>query len=351
MATVSTHGDRTSIGGEREGGTLHLVSDTASSIYFNGQDGADILDIEADAPDENGLNILIEDKGGANDFTVVATAAAGDVNTSLDRTDWGEFDTYDHGKPTSITFRATADQGSAYNSAQGFEGADRIIARATADWAGESVTASNSLSGFAGNDRISAYATIGGVDSYATNYLDGGAGNDRLYAKITIKDGATVADAHSELYGGDGDDRLSVKGGEGNILNGGKGDDVLLGSAGADTLIGMQGDDYLRGRGGDDVFLFGYIREGEQDRIVDFTIGEDKIDLSQIDARAGRGGNQAFSFDASGEGGVGKVWIEDASRGSSSVLHADNGSRELVVILQDGRDIGPGDYHASDFLL
>jgi len=349
MTTVSTHGDRISIDGEREGGTFHLVSDTASSIYFNGQDGADILDIEADAPDENGLDILIEDKGGANDFTVVATAASGDVNTSLDRTDWAEFDTYDNGKPTSITLRAIADQGAAYNSAQGFEGADRIIARATAGWEGNATTAQNNLSGFAGDDRISAYATIGGVDSYATNYLDGGAGDDRLFARITIMDGATVTDAHSELLGGAGDDRLSVRGGDGNILNGGTGNDTLLGSAGSDTLIGLGGDDYLRGRGGDDVFLFGAIRNGEQDRIVDFVIGEDTIDLSQIDANTSRGGNQDFTFGT--REGTGRVWIEDASRGSSSVLHADTGTKVLTVVIQDGADVGIDAYHASDFLL
>jgi len=107
--------------------------------------------------------------------------------------------------------------------------------------------------------------------------------------------------------------------------------------------------DYLRGRGGDDVFLFGAIRNGEQDRIVDFVIGEDKIDLSQIDANTSRGGNQDFTFGT--REGTGRVWIEEASRGSSSVLHADTGTKVLTVVIQDGADVGIDAYHASDFLL
>ena len=87
------------------------------------------------------------------------------------------------------------------------------------------------------------------------------------------------------LYGGAGNDNLSGNAGNDKLygeagndeLNGGAGADVLYGGDGDDTLIGGKGKDYLKGEDGADVFVF---QKGDQNNIiVDYTAGEDKISL------------------------------------------------------------------------
>lgn len=70
-------------------------------------------------------------------------------------------------------------------------------------------------------------------------------------------------------------------GGGNDTIIGGLLNDFLVGGAGNDRLEGRQGDDSLLGGGGSDVFVFtGTNREFGLDRILDFTTGVDKIDLS-----------------------------------------------------------------------
>ncbi len=75
-------------------------------------------------------------------------------------------------------------------------------------------------------------------------------------------------DASNSLRGLDGDDELSGNGG----------DDWLYGNAGADQLDGGGGTDRMYGNEGGDIFIFS-AGHGD-DRILDFTDGEDQIDLS-----------------------------------------------------------------------
>jgi Ca2+-binding RTX toxin-like protein len=108
--------------------------------------------------------------------------------------------------------------------------------------------------------------------------LSGTAGND------TLKGGA-LADS---LSGGAGDD--SLLGGDGqDTLLGGAGNDILYGNGGADVLLGGDGDDRLRGFAGNDVITGGagadrlYLARAEgQDRVTDFTLGQDKVVLSGV---------------------------------------------------------------------
>ncbi|MFN3387838.1 MAG: ELWxxDGT repeat protein [Allosphingosinicella sp.] len=79
---------------------------------------------------------------------------------------------------------------------------------------------------------------------------------------------------------------------------GGTGADTITGGARGDTMTGGLGADRLSGGGGNDVFRYRFAAEsavGAEDRILDFSAG-DRIDLSAIDANAGAGGDQAFTF-------------------------------------------------------
>lgn len=124
------------------------------------------------------------------------------------------------------------------------------------------------------------------------------------------------------LWGGDGNDILSVTSSRAKInrLSGGSGNDELTGGAGRDILAGDTGVDLMRGGAGADVFDFNAIIESglaytARDMIIDFRRGEDKIDLSTIDANTRVAGNNAFKFVGGGwfdkKGGDLRVWHHD----------------------------------------
>ena len=97
--------------------------------------------------------------------------------------------------------------------------------------------------------------------------LYGEAGSDEMYGggEDDTLDGGSGSD---EMYGGAGDDTLL----------GGSGGDEIDGGEGDDTIDGGTGNDDLTGGFGDDVFKFS--RSHGNDEILDFTPGEDRIDLS-----------------------------------------------------------------------
>lgn len=71
----------------------------------------------------------------------------------------------------------------------------------------------------------------------------------------------------------------SLQGRSGNdVLSGGTGDDLIFGRNGDDILTDGAGMDVLSGGSGSDVFVFEL--DGQLDRISDFDITEDRIDLS-----------------------------------------------------------------------
>lgn len=111
----------------------------------------------------------------------------------------------------------------------------------------------DSLYGGAGRDILSGWV--------GHDLLSGGMGGDLL-------DGGRGADL---VYGGQGADRLWGR----------QGNDQLFGGQGDDRLIGGLGADRLTGGAGADVFVFA---PGDgRDRITDFAVGEDHLDLSAYD--------------------------------------------------------------------
>ncbi|MFQ8430650.1 calcium-binding protein [Amaricoccus sp. W119] len=287
--------------------------------------------------------------GGDGDDEIVANAATG--------ADWGGGPAYNRARGGEgddlIEMEAASDSGTVTNSATGDAGSDTISVVGTTYWG----SAYSDISGDAGDDRLTARIETGNefVDDFAwtaVNTIEGGDGDDRITGIVSI--GGSIVETNdflSELYGGAGDDIITARGGFDNILAGNQGDDTLRGSGSTDRLIGGQGADVLRGGGGEDEFVFKGTRgeASERDRVADFSQGEDRFDLSAIDANVSRGGNQAFTFD--GGTGTGRAWVEEDANGNGSLLYANNGRGTLVVALSDGRAMDASDYEAGDFLL
>jgi len=134
--------------------------------------------------------------------------------------------------------------------------------------------------------------------------LLGRAGNDRL-------DGRQGAD---ELYG-EGDNDTLLGGLARDRLDGGFGNDSLDGGGGRDKLVGGRGVDTLTGGTDSDFFIFLTASDSglgaNRDQIRDFSRTQgDKIDVSNLDARADLAGDQAFTVGNLAVGQRGRLDID-----------------------------------------
>jgi hypothetical protein len=100
---------------------------------------------------------------------------------------------------------------------------------------------------------------------------------------------------NDSIAGGAGADRLS--GGAGNDrLHAGQGSDRLAGGRGNDKLVAGPGPDTLVGGYGPDTFVFRSASQADGDTVTDLGRGDDRLDLSGIDANANRAGHQGFDY-------------------------------------------------------
>jgi len=183
----------------------------------------------------------------------------------------------------------------------------------------------------AGDDLV-AFGAVGSVD----RSLLGGAGNDRLV-------GGGLGDM---FYGDAGNDVLSTWGG-GDQLHGGAGNDTMSGGDGDDLLRGGSGVDLAIGGAGFDTFVFASAGELTTallcDRVVDFQLGFDLIDLRLIYA-----GLLVFRGTGAFSGG-----------GIESVNYSSTGGNTTIQIDSDGNGVSNGRIllsgitvlAANDFLL
>ncbi|MFK7876123.1 MAG: calcium-binding protein [Paracoccaceae bacterium] len=156
----------------------------------------------------------------------------------------------------------------------------------------------DALAGGMGDDILDGRAgsdTLGGgsgddvlLGKSGADDLMGGSGNDSLYGGHgdDVMRGSTGDDLmrgnknDDSLHGGDGTDKLYGGAGD-DALFGDLDRDFLRGDAGNDTLDGGLGNDNLTGGAGADVFVFRDESYGF-DRVKDFEVGLDKIDLTDF---------------------------------------------------------------------
>lgn len=252
----------------------------------------------------------------------------------------------------------------------------------------------NRLSGGAGNDVLD-----GGSGS---DILLGGSGDDFLYvessgdivtenagegvdtvvASLSWTLGANIENltlAGSSAINGTGNALANTMVGNGaaNTLDGASGDDFVQGLGGNDSLIGQAGNDRLEGGDGTDLLIGGAGRDtlvggaggdrfdldfagdsavGSGDQILDFVTGQDKIDLSTLDAKIGTKKNDAFQFVGTGAftGAAGQLRYETVDVAGTAgdytkILGDLNGDKiaDFEIILVGNTS----PLHSTDFIL
>lgn len=155
-------------------------------------------------------------------------------------------------------------------------------------------TGDNIITGEGGTDTLSyAYGLTSNSTSGITVSLA------CTTAQNTGSSGSDLLSGFENLIGSSKNDKLTGSAGN-NVLNGSYGNDSLFGGDGNDTLIGGVGNDMLASGSGKDVFDFDSLSEmgtssATWDIISDFVRGQDKIDLSTLDANTATTTNDAFS--------------------------------------------------------
>lgn len=147
---------------------------------------------------------------------------------------------------------------------------------------------------FTGTLKAAAIRHVELVNLTGNSHIAFANGNVGGRETMTVTAGdASFVDASAETSG-----HYSIVGSAGNdILIGGGGADNLEGGGSDDQLIGGRGADVLTGGEGVDTFSFELTSESTKkahDLITDFGVGTDRLDLTEIDARTDKGGDQAF---------------------------------------------------------
>jgi predicted extracellular nuclease len=138
-------------------------------------------------------------------------------------------------------------------------------------------------------DYNTEFKSAGQVSSYYAPNAYRASDHDPLVVGLNLGSNQTGTSGNDTLSGGAGNDTLF----------GGNGNDTIFGGAGNDIITGGAGVDRLFGGAGNDRFVFNNSTDGI-DRIGDFVVGEDRIDI----VSAGFGG----------AGVVGNVGVLDAGK-------------------------------------
>jgi len=141
---------------------------------------------------------------------------------------------------------------------------------------------------FAMSDDVERLDLIGSAAINGT----GGAGDTHLHGN----------DARNVLHGMAGADQLWGQAGD-DLLFGETGNDQISGDADNDRIDGGAGQDKMKGGAGADVFVFASAADSPRlhgDKVLDFQAGQDRIDLSAIDADTTQTGDQAFVWGSYG---------------------------------------------------
>ncbi|MEQ1718070.1 MAG: M10 family metallopeptidase C-terminal domain-containing protein [Hyphomicrobium sp.] len=236
----------------------------------------------------------------------------------------------------------------------GGEGTDTFI----------STSFSNRMNGGNGIDLVSYEATDNGVKIDLLNDVAGDFGDftlDERIFNIENARGSNFNDAiagdnfNNILEGIGGNDTLWGQGGN-DVLRGGAGNDALAAGLGNDRIVGQAGIDDMWGEAGLDTFVFAAVTDtgktaATRDWIGDFVHGQDKIDVSFMDAniKANMAGNQAFTFIGASAFTTAGGQLHTDTVGTNTIVSGDiNGDRVVDFQIELQGNIA---LSAADFIL
>ena len=144
-----------------------------------------------------------------------------------------------------------------------------------------------------------------------------------------------------ELNGEDGDDVLKGNGDD-DVLRGGNGSDLLVGGPGVDEMFGESGRDVFDFNPADDLMVCPAC-----DTIEDFRKGKDRIDVSDIDARAGSAKNDAFTFVGAAKFSGAKGELRYRRKARNVIVQADtngDGKADFEILVRKNRKLAKRDF-------
>jgi serralysin len=160
-----------------------------------------------------------------------------------------------------------------------------------------------------GNDRANVLSGLGGNDvldgGFGADTMKGGDGNDSYY--VDQAGDSVVEYSNGGLGGSDtvfssisyvlsaNVEKLILTGSEDLAGTGNASKNDIYGNDGDNRLEGGAGNDRLTGGAGSDTFVFAKAADARGDSVTDFAYG-DLLDLSKIDARSDRAGDDSFAF-------------------------------------------------------
>ena len=234
------------------------------------------------------------------------------------------------------------------------------------------------FNGNTGNAALDNAATLSGMlmamtvfDTSGTDTLDFSATNAAQVISLVSESLSSVLGGRHNLgiargvvienaISGSGHDKL-IGNAANNELTGGGGNDTLDGGAGDDVITGGEGKDALYGGFGNDTFCFKSTQDLSTstrncDVIFGFTRGQDKIDLSAIDASVSLGSDDAFLFRGKSSFGKmpdGEVRFQKVNKAGTAndhtLIYLDNDSdRSAEAVI---KVMGLHNFTAWDFFL
>jgi Ca2+-binding RTX toxin-like protein len=257
---------------------LDSHGDNAGVDLLRGGAGDDIYGVY------NTNTVILENAGEGNDTVWTAvnyTLAANVENMYLVGAITGNGNDGDNSIIGYGAGNQTINGGAGNDYLNGGIGVDSLIGGTgndTLDGSGDSISI-DTFAGGAGNDIYGVYNTNTVIVENATE------GNDTVWTAVDYTLTANVENMYlvGALTGtGNAGNNLIVGyGADNHTINGMDGNDSLFGDMGADTIDGGNGADTLQGGAGADVFAFRFGQSSATvtDRVLDFTIGTDQIDL------------------------------------------------------------------------
>ena len=279
----STGGSFTMAGGDagsllitRDSGEVLYVTDAYQEYYdtfsttgTTGGDNDGTIDIEAISENVDNYTSYkfidttgesFEVTSGASDSLII-TRANGEILRIQD----SQLNTYDQYNTTVVTGGNSTTNGAN-------DGVIDVEALSFNVDAGNVYRIANSV--FQGGSGDSDAISLAAAGAPGDDTIDGGSGNDSIEGD----------QGDDSLLGGTGNDTIDG-GTDDDRIDGGAGVDSILGGSGDDVIAGGADKDTLSGGAGNDTFV---IADGTgRDRILDFTLGEDRLDLSGLTSDGG----------------------------------------------------------------